>query len=198
MLTREFALRANRLFVMVLACAGLTAGVMSALSACDRSSTAVAAGSDKPRVAGPSREAIGKYLIQVGGCNDCHTAGAMEGKLPASDAEWLTGSPLGFKGPWGTTYAPNLRLKIQPYNEELFIKTFKTRDARPPMPWSALHAMNDEDLGALWAYIRSLGPGGQPAPEALPPGVEPTGPYITMAPPTIGTGGGGAVPAQAK
>ena len=142
------------------------------------------------KVTGPSREAIGKYLIQVGGCNECHTPGAMEGKLPA-ESEWLTGNPLGFKGPWGTTYAPNLRLKIQPYTEDLFIKTMKIRDAKPPMPWSALHAMSNEDLGAMWSYIRSLGPAGQPMPDALPPGAEPTGPYITMAPPTIGTGKAG-------
>jgi mono/diheme cytochrome c family protein len=181
-------MRTDRL--LVTAFAALAAGGLGALHGCGNSPTAVApAASSSTHVTGPSREAIGKYLIQVGGCNDCHTPGGMEGKLPASDAEWLTGSPLGFKGPWGTTYAPNLRLKIQPYTEDLYVKTFKMRDARPPMPWSALHAMSDEDLGAVWAYIRGLGPAGRPAPDALPPGAEPTGPYIVMAPPTIGAGG---------
>jgi len=163
--------------------ASLVAAVVS-VTGCGNSA---AGGGSAVKVAGPSREAIGKYLVQIGGCNDCHTPGAMEGKLPA-ESEWLTGSPLGFKGPWGTTYAPNLRLKIQPYTEEMFIKTFKARDAKPPMPWASLHAMSNEDLGAVWVYIKSLGQAGQAMPEALPPGVEPRGPYITEAPPTIGTG----------
>jgi mono/diheme cytochrome c family protein len=165
----------------------LPASLVTALLFIQGCGNSTAEGGDTIKVSGPSRQAVGKYLIQIGGCNDCHTPGAMEGKLPA-ESEWLTGSPLGFKGPWGTTYAPNLRLKIQPYNEDSFVQMYKKRDAKPPMPWSSLHAMSDEDLGSIWVYIHSLGPAGQPMPDALPPGEEPKGPYITMAPPAIGTG----------
>ena len=55
----------------------------------------------------------GRYMAITGGCNDCHTAGFApnEGKIPEKD--WLLGSgPLGYSGPWGTTYATNLRLLI--------------------------------------------------------------------------------------
>jgi len=46
----------------------------------------------------------GKYLVVVGGCNDCHTPNYPEtaGKVP--EADWLAGSAVGFQGPWGTTY----------------------------------------------------------------------------------------------
>ena len=53
--------------------------------------------------------ARGRYLIAIAGCNDCHTPGfAMNGGTTPEQA-WLTGDPLGWQGPWGTTYAPNLR-----------------------------------------------------------------------------------------
>ena len=47
----------------------------------------------------------GRYIAEIGGCNDCHTEGyAMaNGKVPES--EWLKGSVLGWRGPGGTTYA---------------------------------------------------------------------------------------------
>ncbi len=52
----------------------------------------------------------GRYLIQIAGCNDCHTANYAPsgGKVP--EKEWLTGDALGWRGPWGTTYPTNLRL----------------------------------------------------------------------------------------
>lgn len=51
----------------------------------------------------------GRYLVKVGGCNDCHTAGygMSAGKVPEKD--WLQGDQLGWHGPWGTTYPTNLR-----------------------------------------------------------------------------------------
>ena len=55
----------------------------------------------------------GKYLVSISACDDCHTPnyGLSGGKVPEKD--WLTGDSLGWQGPWGTTYAPNLRLFFQ-------------------------------------------------------------------------------------
>lgn len=62
-----------------------------------------------------------------------------------------------------------------------FAKNLKTR---PPMPYWAINAMTDNDLEALWTYVHSLGPAGEPAPAALPPGVAPKGPAVMFpAPP---------------
>ena len=67
--------------------------------------------------AGGDSVARGRYLVLVAGCNDCHTAGfgMSGGKIP--EAEWLTGDVVGFQGPWGTTYAPNMRLYMKDLSE---------------------------------------------------------------------------------
>jgi mono/diheme cytochrome c family protein len=126
----------------------------------------------------------GRYLVQIAGCNDCHTANyAMSGgKVP--EKEWLTGDALGWRGPWGTTYATNLRLSMQDLTEEQWVKKAKTLNARPPMPWFNVRDMSTGDLRAIYRYIRHLGPAGKPAPAYVPPEQTPTGPYVQFpAPP---------------
>ncbi len=56
---------------------------------------------------------------------------------------------------------------------------------RPPMPWFNVRAMSDADLGALYAYLRSLGPGGEPAPAYVPPGEHVATPYIDFVPKNV-------------
>jgi hypothetical protein len=111
----------------------------------------------------------GRYLIQTAGCNDCHTTGyaQKEGHLPES--QWMMGDALGYQGPWGTTYPTNVRLLLQSLTEEQWLLIARN-PSRPPMPWFALSAMTNEDLLAMYHYIRSLGPAGRPAPEFVAPG----------------------------
>ena len=126
----------------------------------------------------------GRYVLQIGGCNDCHTAGyaAAGGKVP--DAQWVAGDAVGWQGPWGTTYPVNLRLYMQGLSEDQWVKKAKTLSTRPPMPWFALRDMTHEDLRALYRYIRHLGPAGKPAPAYVPPGGTVTTPVIVFpAPP---------------
>jgi mono/diheme cytochrome c family protein len=120
----------------------------------------------------------GRYLVTIGGCNDCHTAGYAPsgGKVPES--QWLLGDTVGWNGPWGTTYAPNLRLQLAAMDATSFRTYARALKARPPMPYWALNAMSDDDLDALLAYVKSLGPAGAPAPAALAPGVAPQGPVV--------------------
>ena len=120
----------------------------------------------------------GRYLVQIGGCNDCHTAEYPQkgGKVP--EAQWLTGDALGWQGPWGTTYATNLRLYFQDLTEEEWVKKGKTLKARPPMPWFNVQAMTTSDLRAMYRYVRHLGPAGKPAPAYLPPDQAPSGPAV--------------------
>jgi mono/diheme cytochrome c family protein len=123
----------------------------------------------------------GKYLLTVSGCNDCHTPRYMEvdGKVPES--EWLTGAPVGFQGPWGTTYPANLRLALDAMTEEAWLT--RARSAmKPPMPWFNLAAMNDDDLKAVYRYVRSLGPKGAPVPQYVPPGQQVNTPYFVFVP----------------
>lgn len=126
----------------------------------------------------------GRYLVRISGCNDCHTSGFMENNGKIKEENWLTGSPLGWRGPWGTTYPPNLRLFMKDMSVEQWIKTARTIEARPPMPWYNLRAMSDKDLRAIYAVIKKLGPAGEPAPAYLPPDKEPPMPYFQfVAPP---------------
>ena len=120
----------------------------------------------------------GRYLIRIAGCNDCHTANyAMRGgKVP--EAEWLTGDALGWRGPWGTTFAPNLRLYMQDLTEEEWVDKARTLSTRPPMPWFNVNHMSRGDLRAIYRYVRQLGPAGKPAPEYMPPDKTPAQPFV--------------------
>lgn len=122
--------------------------------------------------------AHGEYMTRIAGCNDCHTPGFAEagGDLPKT--QWLMGSPVGWHGPWGTTYAVNLRLKLQDMDEAAWIDYSSKLHTRPPMPDFAVRTMNERDCLAIYRFIRSLGPGGKPAPAYLPPGEQPTAPYV--------------------
>lgn len=120
----------------------------------------------------------GRYLIQVSGCNDCHTPnyGSKNGQV--DDKLWLTGDALGWAGPWGTTYATNLRLMMADMNEQQWIHHARNMRPRPPMPWFNVRAMSDTDLKAIYAFTRSLGPGGAPVPAYVPPGKRAVGPVV--------------------
>lgn len=123
----------------------------------------------------------GRYLVRIGGCNDCHTPGYPEsgGQVPESD--WLTGSQVAFQGPWGASYPSNLRLVVQSMSEAKWLAHARTKRL-PPMPWFNLAAMSDKDLKAMYRFIHSLGAKGQPAPEAVPPGQALNTPYIEFFP----------------
>jgi mono/diheme cytochrome c family protein len=150
---------------------------------------AASAGAQSPDAAAkPARDAAGvergRYLVRITGCNDCHTAGFAERGGDVPESQWLTGSSLGFRGPWGTTYPSNLRLTFAKLSEDQWVKTGRTLKTRPPMPWFSVRAMTDADLRAMYRFVRTLKPLGEPAPAFLPPGQEPPGPVIvTPAPP---------------
>ena len=152
-----------------------------ALAAC---SAPAATETTAAKPAGLSSEAEllarGEYLVRIAGCNDCHTPAYAErgGEVPKQ--EWLVGSPLGFSGPWGTTYAANLRMKVAEMDEAGWLKYTADLRTRPIMPDFAIRAMHEDDRRALYRFIKSLGPGGQKAPEYLPPGQTPPLPYMQM------------------
>jgi len=126
----------------------------------------------------------GKYIAMIGGCNDCHTAGygPAEGNIP--EAEWLKGDALGWRGPWGTTYAANLRIRLGEMSEDEWVEYARTFKTRPPMPWFNVNAMTETDLRSFHKYVLTFEDKGEPAPEFVPPGEEPEGPYIQFpAPP---------------
>jgi hypothetical protein len=74
-----------------------------------------------------------------------------------------------FSGPWGVSYTfnltpePNTGLGI--WTEEMFVQAIRTgkhmgasRPINPPMPWPAYRNATDEDLKAVYAYLRTIKP----------------------------------------
>lgn len=103
--------------------------------------------------------------------------------LPAGPWMWTGTSTLtAFAGPWGISYAANLTphpttgLGAEVWTEEIFIKAMRTgrhfgtsRPIAPPMPWAWYAQMTDEDLKAIYAYLRTIPPIDNLVPDYQPP-----------------------------
>ncbi|MDH3280463.1 MAG: cytochrome C [Gammaproteobacteria bacterium] len=126
----------------------------------------------------------GRYLTRIAGCNDCHTRGFAERHGQVPEAQWLTGDTLGWRGPWGTTYPANLRKSLSQLSEEQWLQLARTIQTRPPMPWFVLRDMSDEDLRAIYKFVRHLEPSTEPVPVYVPPDREPSPPYLMLVSPT--------------
>jgi mono/diheme cytochrome c family protein len=116
-------------------------------------------------VAGPDLSdpvARGKYLVTLGNCMSCHTA--MNDKGPIMQLAF--GGGLKFKGPWGEVTSANITPDpsgISYYDEALFVNTLRTgqvgaRKLNSIMPWGYFRNMTDEDLKAIYAYLRTVTP----------------------------------------
>ena len=85
-----------------------------------------------------------------------------------------------FAGPWGITYSINLTpdtlTGIGNMDETMFVKALKTgkhwgtaRSIMPPMPWQNLSVMPEDDLKAMFAYLKSIPPIENQVPAYEPP-----------------------------
>ncbi|HZI88914.1 MAG TPA: c-type cytochrome [Candidatus Polarisedimenticolia bacterium] len=136
--------------------------------------------------------ARGKYLVQITGCNDCHTPGYFYGAPDTT--RLLSGSELGWKGPWGVSYARNLTpdpsTGIGPWTESDIVTAVRTgkrpdgRQLMPPMPWPDFAALTDEDAGAIAKYLKSIPPVTHKVPDILGPDAAPTGSIMAFPPPS--------------
>jgi mono/diheme cytochrome c family protein len=83
-----------------------------------------------------------------------------------------------FFGPWGISYSLNLTpdaTGIGSWTEAMFVKALKSgrhmgdgRMILPPMPWQSYSHMTDEDLKAIFAYLKSVPPVANKVPEYTP------------------------------
>jgi len=105
----------------------------------------------------------GAYLTTIGLCGDCHHP--VDPQLqPLNGLEFGGGFIL--EGPWGRVASANITPDasgISYYDGKLFIETIRTGSVRTRplstiMPWSHYRNLTDEDLKALFAYLRSLKP----------------------------------------
>ena len=85
-----------------------------------------------------------------------------------------------FSGPWGVSFAANLtpdrNTGIGIWTPEIFRETIRkgrhwgvARPLLPPMPWFNYRHMSDDDLNAVFAYLRTLKPVENEVPQPLPP-----------------------------
>lgn len=121
--------------------------------------------------------ARGRYLVKIVGCADCHTPGYFYGAPDTTRS--LSGSELGWKGPWGVSYARNLtpdpQTGISAWTESdivTAIRTGKRPDGRmllPPMPWPDFSNLTDDDAMAIAKYLKSIPPVQHQVPDILAP-----------------------------
>jgi len=139
----------------------------------------------------------GEYLVNVMGCDDCHTPKTMTPQGPAPDlTRRFMGHPANepfesadkknlienqhvavfspgmtaAAGPWGVSFAANISpddTGIGAWTEAQFFKAIRegkskgldgTRPLLPPMPWPGLAKLADEDLRAIYNYLKTVTP----------------------------------------
>ncbi len=89
-------------------------------------------------------------------------------------------SMTAWSGPWGVSYTANLtpdqETGIGAWSEQNFIQAMRTgkhlgagRDILPPMPWAWFGKLSDDDLKAIFAYLKSIPPIKNKVPDPVPP-----------------------------
>jgi cytochrome c len=104
----------------------------------------------------------GAYLVHMAGCPDCHTPQVKGQDVPGMS--FAGGFP--FAGPWGFVSSANITPDpsgISYYDEALFLEVMhtgavKARQLSPIMPVSVYKNLTDDDLKAMFAYLRTLKP----------------------------------------
>ncbi len=89
---------------------------------------------------------------------------------PAPSGPWFgsfTASNTVWAGPWGMSYTANLTpdpdTGLGQWTEQQFVDTIRSgrrqgrgREILPPMPWPAFRNLDDGDLKAMFAYLKTI------------------------------------------
>lgn len=126
----------------------------------------------EPRPEKSNKLEYGKYLTNLASCYDCHTPFSSPGTF---DEKLTFAGGFEFKFPNGNivrsaNITPDAETGIGGWSEEMFIQRFKsyTNGYTPPpvdpdgynttMPWLMYADMQEEDLAAIYTYLKSLQP----------------------------------------
>jgi mono/diheme cytochrome c family protein len=134
----------------------------------------------------------GRYLVTIMSCNDCHTPGYFYGA--ADTLRRLSGSDLGWVGPWGVVHArnitPDTATGIGKWTTEEIVKALRSGNTPDGsqlaeiMPWKNFASILDEnDAMAIAAYLKSLPPITHKNLDRIPPGGKLTGNNVMFPPP---------------
>ena len=133
----------------------------------------------------------GKYLVTLGGCNDCHTPGSFLGRPDMT--RMLGGSDVGFAIPGlgvfvGRNLTPDKETGLGAWSTEEIIAAFTTgkrpdgRVLAPIMPWMGLSQLTSADAQAIAAYLQSIPPVRNAAPGPFGPNEKPSVLVFTIVP----------------
>jgi len=100
---------------------------------------------------------------------------------PKPQGPWLrafAATNTAWAGPWGISYTANLtpdqNTGLGVWTEEMFVAAIrdgkhmgKGRPILPPMPWQAFRNFSDDDLKAIFAFLRTLTPITNHVPDAV-------------------------------
>ena len=116
----------------------------------------------RPDVSTPEKR--GAYLVTMASCGDCHSPMDSRGQyLPGM--QFAGGNTFTYEG-----REPRAAANITPavngipyYTEDLFLEVIRTgrvreREITDIMPWAHYRGMTDEDLKAIFAYLKTLTP----------------------------------------
>jgi hypothetical protein len=117
--------------------------------------------------------AKGKYLVELAGCNDCHTP--FNNKLMVFDEDSILAGGALYQVPGSdfkvrsSNLTPDTSTGIGSWKEEAFLSKFKNYreqkayDYNPgkyntDMPWTILARMTDDDIKSIYRYLRTIKP----------------------------------------
>jgi len=116
--------------------------------------------------------AYGAYMVNAAGCGECHTKVDKGQIIP----ELMFGGGRDFKFPDGSVVmsaniTPDKETGIGSWTEEMFLQRFKAYadsaytppsvamgEFNSPMPWTMYGKMDEDDLAAIYAYLRTVNP----------------------------------------
>jgi mono/diheme cytochrome c family protein len=105
------------------------------------------------RASAPSGATVenGAYIVE--GCKGCHGAELAGGKIPGTPPEW----------PPAANITPDRATGIGAWTEADFVRALRTgrrpdgRELRSEfMPWKNFAHFTDDELAAMWAYLRTV------------------------------------------
>lgn len=147
------------------------------------------------RYAPADKDAVdrGRYLVVLLGCGACHTHGAFEGAPDLDRALGGSGIGIAWTNPLqnerpGVVYPPNItpdeQTGIGLWSNAQIANAIRDgagrHGARPlvSMPWQSYARLNDDDLEAIVAYLRSIPPIEHRVPDEVRPGQTATAPFV--------------------
>ena len=115
------------------------------------------------------------------------SAGVPQPFKPVAGSPWTTHTNdhlTAWSGAWGVSFAANLtpdnNTGIGIWTEQMFVDAIKqgkhmgtSRPILPPMPWAQYRELPDEELKAMFAYLKSLPPIANRVPTPLTPDGKP-------------------------